>query len=79
MSQSEEITAVSPCVVSLLLPQKSCRRRTEEQNIPGTTEHFSFILTNWMPSIFFFYGMHPVVYLLVNGMSRSVYTTNFNC
>jgi hypothetical protein len=25
-----------------------------------------------------FYGMHPVVCLVVNGISRSVYTTNFN-
>jgi hypothetical protein len=24
------------------------------------------------------YGMHPVVYQLVNGLSRSVYTTTFN-
>jgi hypothetical protein len=25
----------------------------------------------------YFYGMHPVVYLLVNGISRSLYITTF--
>jgi hypothetical protein len=41
-------------LVSLPLQPETCRRRTEqEQNIPDTTGHFTFMLTNWMLSISF--------------------------
>jgi hypothetical protein len=37
-----------------------------------------FLFWRYIKSVFYFHGMHPVAYPLVNGISRSVYTTIFN-
>jgi hypothetical protein len=50
-------------------------QRIESHMCEPITDLSSSGLERWIK---YFYGMHPVVYLLINGISRSVYTTTFN-
>lgn len=62
VSESTELWVFSTCVVNLPFSQETCRRRTkQENNIPDTTEHFYFMLTNWILSIFYPSGIYNFV------------------